>query len=390
MNLCVNEHSDKDGIYIGINAESGKEIKLDPWVRTQKRKNSNWLITGTPGMGKTVFSDLISIQQFTELGVRLIILDEEGEHKKIKEICGKIVPIGASKSWMINPLQIPVHIKRGSQDCHNDIEIHLKTLKTIHKLLYPSLDELDLDLLDQLLVKAYNLKDITGQTDISKLKPSDFIIYEDLFKVIANEYEMDKKNPQLEKLNDMFFILSKGAYANIFNGFTNIEFDTNALVIDLSELQSLPTNLRHAQLHIINNWVWSLIVNNKQEKVLYNIAGSLLTSCNNEPDVLEFISYMSYYSKDHNAGIIYETWSVVDLIDNSSNFEVMKYGYDICKNASYKMILGINPDTLPKTKEYFALTEQEASYIKSRQRGVGLLVVGDDKIPTKVVLKGGR
>lgn len=52
MNLRVNDPMDKDGIYIGINAESGNEIKLDPWVRTEERENSNCLITGIPGMGK--------------------------------------------------------------------------------------------------------------------------------------------------------------------------------------------------------------------------------------------------------------------------------------------------------------------------------------------------
>ena len=60
-------------------------------------------------------------------------------------------------------------------------------LETFFQILYPSLTEIEFSKLDLILENLYTKFNITKETDISKLKNTDFPILEDLYFFIDNE-----------------------------------------------------------------------------------------------------------------------------------------------------------------------------------------------------------
>ena len=118
-----------------------------------------------------------------------------------------------------------------------------------------------LDTLEILLDKLYMQFHITDNTDFSKLKPEDYPILSDLFKLAKIELDNydDSKNQLytkdvLRSLTLGIRSICVGPESKFFNGFTNI---TNADFIDFSVKDMLDTNenLKNAMFFNIFSWM---------------------------------------------------------------------------------------------------------------------------------------
>lgn len=69
--------TDLGGYYLG-KTKNGKLVLLNMWQRNKDRVNSNWFITGLPGVGKSSMLKLVFIKE-AAFGTKFIIFDPEEE-----------------------------------------------------------------------------------------------------------------------------------------------------------------------------------------------------------------------------------------------------------------------------------------------------------------------
>lgn len=380
-----------DGVgYMIGSSEDRKPIILDTWKRGGDRTNTNWIITGAPGSGKSATVKLLIFSEYA-LGAKIIFLDPEREYiDMVKHLGGKVINCGGGKGGIINPLQVRPAPKiesdegedeyfREKEKGTSDLALHFQTLRTFVKL-YKHLTESELSQFEKVLEKTYQRFGIVWNTDISKLKAKDFPIFSDFYDDLEKELEQDPENPILKSLTDLFRAIAKGADQFIFNGHTDIELDSDIINLDISALLEADECVLRAQYHNINSYVWQFIAKDREEKVIYVIDEGYLIVDEHNPEALIFVKNVSKRIRKYQGGLMFITQSVVDVLDPA----VKRHGQALIDNACYKMLMGTDGKNLKETKELFDLTEAEEILLASKQRGRGILFAGAKRIATRV------
>lgn len=212
--------NDPEGIYLGkIKGNSGRVVILDQWLRNKDRVNSNWFITGIPGIGKSTILKDMTIK-FYALGTKFIFFDPEEEYKELAKnplINGEIIDCAGGTSGRINPLQIrPVpRITKEDLDAEeslddyyvfdtengtSDMALYIQQLRTFFKLKFGKDEFREVSVvLEECLIELYNRCDITWETEISNLNNEDFPIMEDLYYLVRSK--IDEKTDLTVNIN---------------------------------------------------------------------------------------------------------------------------------------------------------------------------------------------
>ncbi|MGL4546593.1 ATP-binding protein, partial [Eubacterium aggregans] len=78
--------NDRSGYFLGRDGSGGIVI-IDPWIRGGFRGNSNWVIMGDSGMGKSFTIKNMALMEWA-LGTQIIFIDPEGEYRELTESVG--------------------------------------------------------------------------------------------------------------------------------------------------------------------------------------------------------------------------------------------------------------------------------------------------------------
>lgn len=94
--------NDESGILLGTD-ESGGIVLLDIWKRDQSRTNSNMIVLGKPGVGKSTLIKKILRAEYGR-GSKIIQIDPEREYKELCEnVQGDWIDCGGGSGGRINP-----------------------------------------------------------------------------------------------------------------------------------------------------------------------------------------------------------------------------------------------------------------------------------------------
>ena len=137
-----------------------------------------------------------------------------------KNLKGKIIDCaGGNEGGILNPLQIRVNREENT----NSLSLHFQFLHTFFQILFSSLSDMDFAILDLLLEELYQKHNITKETEISKLKNTDFPILEDLYFFIEEKNRLQSKEVY-EKLLSLFRPISIGQSKDIWNRFYECKY----------------------------------------------------------------------------------------------------------------------------------------------------------------------
>lgn len=375
-----------DGTGYKLGSSDGRLVIINTQKRGEDRLNSNWLITGEPGVGKSAAVKTISGMEFA-LGAKIIYLDPEREYiEYVENLGGKVINCAGGKGGKINPLQIrPVPVdEEEKEDIYSGktsaLAKHLQTLRIFHRFYKPEISSEEMDTLEEILEKTYEKFNITWDTDVSILKPTEFPIYEDLYKVIEEEAEKDKDNKILNKLKRGFRSIAKGADSKIFNGYTDIDDSSDLIDLDISALLEGDENILKAQFHNINSWVWQIATKDREEMVFYVIDEGYLIVDPERPQAFIFVKNYAKRIRKYGGGLMFITHAVSDVLDPA----VKRHGQALIDTACYKLIMGTDGKNLEETKKLFNLTDAEEALLLSKQRGKGILYAGAKRIPINI------
>lgn len=253
--------TDPHGIYIGRD-KFGTNILVDFDRRSEDKTTSNILILGNSGQGKSYLLKLI-LTNLRESGKSVIVLDAEAEYEDLTESLGGCYIDFMSGEYIVNPLE-PKAWSDGS-DSSSDPEApaafrkvtrlsqHIAYLKDFFRS-YKDFTDSQIDTIEILLSKLYARFGITDSTDYSKMKPTDYPIMEDLYKLCEEEFmTYDKQRKYLyteETLQEVclgIHSMCVGTESKYFNGHSNIT-DDEFLCFGVKGLMDTNRRLKDAML----------------------------------------------------------------------------------------------------------------------------------------------
>ena len=252
--------TDPQGAYIGRD-KYGTNILVDFDRRAEDKTNSNALILGNSGQGKSYLLKLI-LTNIRESGKRIICLDPESEYETLCDALGGCYIDFMSGEYTINPLE-----PKAWTDSVEDIDAttpeafkkvtrlsqHIAFLKDFFRS-YKDFTDAQIDTIEILLSKLYARFGITDSTDYSVKRPSDFPVMQDFYNLCEEEFmTYDKQRKYLyteETLQEVclgIHSMCVGSESKYFNGHTNIT-DSNFLVFGVKGLMDTNRRLKDCML----------------------------------------------------------------------------------------------------------------------------------------------
>ena len=259
--------TDPHGFYIGKD-KYGANILVDFDKRDDDKTSANILILGNSGQGKSYLLKLLLLN-FLEAGKSVISLDVEHEQKDMCETVGGCFMDLMGGVYRINPLE-PKCWDDGSGPEDRDapeafrkstrLSQHISFLKDFFRA-YKDFSDRHIDAIEIMVGKLYAKWGISDSTNFAGLKPQDYPILSDLYKLIEQEYrEYDGNCHQLytaELLQEILLGLHsmcQGAEAQFFNGHTNVT-SSRFIVFGVKGLLQASKTVRGAMLFNILSYM---------------------------------------------------------------------------------------------------------------------------------------
>lgn len=368
----TNTFIDEGGYCLGIN-QNGGIIIFNIWKKDYDRTNSNMVIVGSSGSGKSLTTKHIIYNELPR--TKLLIIDPEAEYVYLaKNLNGKVVECGGSNlGYILNPLQ--VRSNKDDEDDLNALAIHIQFLHTFFEILFPSLNDIEFSILDRVLEELYLKFNITTNTDVSKLENTDFPLLEDLYYLLE---EMNNKEykAEYEKLLSLIRPISIGQASSLWNGYTDITVDTALTVFNTKNMQEFQIQYKRAQYYNIMSFAWEIISKNKDEFDCLIADECHVLVDPNIPQTLEYVRNISKRARKYNSSIIVITQSIEDFL----NEKIKLYGQSLLANSTNKLFFKMDGQDLRDVVKVFNLSKKEEELIYNAKRGECLLSAGNRKI----------
>ena len=259
--------TDPHGFYIGKD-KYGANILVDFDKRDDDKTSANILILGNSGQGKSYLLKLLLLN-FLEAGKSVISLDVEHEQKDMCETVGGCFMDLMGGVYRINPLEPKCWDDGSGPEDRDAPEAFRKSTRLSQPIsflkdffrAYKDFSDRHIDAIEIMVGKLYAKWGISDSTNFAGLKPQDYPILSDLYKLIEQEYrEYDGNCHQLytaELLQEILLGLHsmcQGAEAQFFNGHTNVT-SSRFIVFGVKGLLQASKNVRGAMLFNILSYM---------------------------------------------------------------------------------------------------------------------------------------
>ena len=258
--------TDEHGFYLGRD-KYGTNILVDFDKRTADKTNSNVLILGNSGQGKSYLLKLL-LCNLRESGKSIICLDPEHEYEELCNNLGGTYIDMMSGEYMINPLEPKSWSdgERGGEDMPetfrqvSKLSQHISYLKDFFRS-YKDFTDAEVDTIEIMLMKLYGRYGINDTTDLDTLKAEDYPVMSDLYDLTEKEFmAFDSQIKHLyteEMLQNVclgLHSMCKGAEAKYFNGHTNIK-DSEFICFGVKGLMDTNKHLKNTLLFNILSYM---------------------------------------------------------------------------------------------------------------------------------------
>ncbi|MEA4805006.1 VirB4 family type IV secretion system protein [Acetobacterium wieringae] len=381
-------YNDQKGYLFGKDSTGGLVI-VDPWKRGNDRTNSNFVIMGDTGQGKSATIKHLILMEYA-LGTRIIFIDPEREYKHLtEELGGDWINAGGDGKGRINPLQIsPINndmYDEGDDDESNDMgamALHLKSLDVFFSLYFKDITDVQRAILKDEVIQLYHLFGITWETDVNTMKNEDFPILKDLYDLIVKKeklFEDEDKFKERDVYNELGILLkdlAMGSDSFLWSGHTTLSSHGQCICLDTFDLNSSSDTIKCTQYFNLLNWAWQEMSRNRNERILLICDEAYLMIDDRVPQSLVFLRNAMKRARKYEAGIIVASHGVVDFLDP----KIKLYGQALLDQPCFKIMLGTDGQNLKETSNLYNLTEAETEVLSSKMRGRALVMIGHDRL----------
>lgn len=376
--------NDGTGYYLAKDA-SGGLIIVDLWRRGGDRTNSNIVVMGVAGVGKSTAVKHIALSEYMK-GTKIIFVDPESEYKELtQKLNGDWINAGGGMGGKINPLQIRPAPRDEEDEEHplykdegngmSDMALHLKNLEIFFNLYIPDLTMMQKAVLKQCLIELYHQFQISWTTDISKLTSTDFPTFSNLHDLLQAK-EQNTNDEVYKELSLLLHDIAHGGDSFLWNGHSTIQTRSRCICLDTHSLQNTSDNIKRTQYFNLLSWCWEQMSQDRNERVLLICDESYLMIDPNVPQSLVFLRNVEKRARKYEASLAIVSHSVVDFLAP----EVKMYGQALLDIPSIKILMGTDGQNLQETRELYNLTEAEEELLASKKREHALLMIGSKRM----------
>lgn len=382
-----NEFYHENGVFCGINLTTWNPISIDFYDRSLL-DNSNVTVIGKAGSGKTFFVSLLTMRSIIR-GIRTVIIDPEGEYRKLTEALGGAhIYLGADSEECINIFDIEesdildeddrptgekeVLINEKCADILNLVGVMAGGLTSgqrgvVSKLcqeLYADLG-INRDANSLYLTEPFfdhETKEFYA-AGTKKVMPTFSDFYNKLEK-----YGKDNNDEEIIDLTNTLQIFKKGGIYGIFDCRTskNLQNFANAPIVTFNVSKIEQDALRPIGMYIALSWTWEKFAKKNlhiKKRVVCDEAWMLVSKTMAGCEyTATFLETTARRIRKRNGGLLVAS-------QNFSEFISSDKGQAVLKNSVVNIFLKQDSTDADALKRTFKLSETEVNFLLTCQRG---------------------
>ena len=374
---------DEGGILLGENKTNGYPFILNLWKRGNLYQNSNAMIIGKSGSGKSYFLKTLIANEWAN-GTRVIVLDPEAEYLTLtRNLAGDIIDVGNAKEGCINPFHIyQILTEDGTPaDPKVTFNTHLKMLESFFKIVLADAPVDVIELINNLVVETYEKMGITENTDCSAFPADYFPLFSDLLETLQakDKESMDdltKRDMRTAELYLKKFV--SGRYSDIWNAPSTLRTDADLIDFDFQSLFANKNNtVANAQMLLIFRFIEQEVINARERNKGGANLHTLIIADEAHlyidpkfPIALDFFYSMSKRIRKYNGSFVPATQNIADW---NANEELRGKTSAIIKNSQYSFIFKLSA---PDMKDVLDIYKAGDSFNDEEQRMIISAVTG--------------
>lgn len=383
--------------------KDGVPVFLDFFARDSSRINSNMVIIGKSGSGKSFSTKTILVNLAAE-DTKIFILDPENEYKGIaKKMHGKLIDVGSNAQGIINPFHIITTLsddeteetnetnstERDENKTGTSFSMHLQFLEEFFKQILPDIDVDAREYLNNLIIRMYEEKGINAEAELSKLTPSDFPTFDDLYEKVLSDFqtttgEYSKKNLRI-LLNYVSKFATGGRNSNLWNGESSISTKENFIVFNFQSLLANKNGLiANAQMLLVLKWLDNEIIKNRDYNLKYHANRKIIVVIDEAhvfidekfPIALDFMFQLAKRIRKYSGMQIIITQNVRDFVGTE---EIARKSTAIINACQYSLIFPLAPNDMNDLVKLYekagSINEIEQEEIINNGRGNAFVIL---------------
>ena len=393
---------DDGGILLGENKTNGYPFILNLWKRGNLYQNSNAMIIGKSGSGKSYFLKTLIANEWAN-GTRVIVLDPEREYSTLaRNLGGNIIDVGNAKEGRINPFHIyKILTEDGTPaDPKVTFNTHLKMLESFFKIVLADAPVDVIELINNLVVETYERMGITENTDCSAFPADYFPLFSDLLETLQSKNresidELTQRDMRTAELYLKKFV--SGRYSDIWNAPSTLKTDADLIDFDFQSLFANKNNtVANAQMLLIFRFIEQEVINAREKNKGGANLHTLIIADEAHlyidpkfPIALDFFYSMSKRIRKYNGSFVPATQNIADW---NANEELRGKTSAIIKNSQYSFIFKLSApdmkDVLDVYKAGDSFNDEEQRMIISAITGQTFFV-GSTELRNCILVKAG-
>lgn len=350
------ELTSDEGVLYGINRHNNSLILFDRFTLP----NANSVVFATSGAGKS-YAVKLEILRSLMFGTEVIVIDPENEYKYLCEsVGGTFLKMSLESEYRLNPFDLPAAISgMKTKDIIRSAVINIKGLL---RIMLGRLTKEEDALLDRGIIETYAKKDITADSDLSKVEVPTM---KDLQEILEGMQGAEDIVPRIKKYTE-------GTFAGLLNQATNVRIDNPFVVFSIRDLED---ELRPIAMYVILNHIWNIVRAQMKKRIL----------------VVDEAWWMMQY--EESARFMYGIakrgrkyyLGTTTISQDVNDFLTSDYGKAIVTNSALQLLLKQSPASIDLLKKTFYLTEEEKYLLLESDVGEGIFFAGSKHVAIKIV-----
>ena len=396
------------GVPIGYNKQTGTPILFDNFHSSLT--NYNMVIFAKSGAGKSVTMKTLISRSSVLMGIESLALDAEGEYTIVAESLGGInVVLSPTSKTVINIFDLETELvkdeitgrERPTLSVENKVEDVTQALLTMAKGSTRSevVNEVTKQIIAESVAEEYEARGINNninslyKSDVTQINEGQIEKEKKAMPTIGSWYKRiqrkaaENENPDY-KIHYSYLLKVMKQYIREYNG-QMAYFDGQStfdlldgapfINLDISQLEE--RFARPLAQQILLSWIWEKFVKKnsedrrkaKQKRVIVDEAWMMLPY----PEAVDFLNKMARRARKRNV-------SLAIISQRFQDFYEKPEAQAVLTSSDTKLFLAQDKSEIGYLKEVFKLSEGEASYLITAQKGEGLLKVGNDTAILKI------
>ena len=377
---------DKRGLLIG---ENRLPVFIDFFKRDSEHVNSNMVVIGKPGSGKSYATKTI-MAGLASSNTRIFVLDPENEYKNLaKNLGGTSIDVSNSNYGMINPFQII----DGIDEEENSFYSHLQFLEEFYRLILPGINSDSLEMLNKITQELYESKNINSKVNLKLLSNRDYPTFDDLNNLIESKLSVETDDYIKTCLKVISNYVAKfktgGRNSSLWNGYTTFSPKENFIAFNFQRLLANKNDVTaNAQMLLVLKWLENEVIKNRDYNIRHNSARRLVVAIDEAhlfidekyPIALDFMYQLAKRIRKYDGMLIIITQNIKDFAGTP---DIARKSSAIINVSQYSLIFSLSPHDMTELCMLYEnagrINETEKDNIVHNPRGRCFLISSPNK-----------